>query len=361
MFTQFDSTDVTTRLRQKAQAKHYDIIADAKRLHDFLTPSLLVTRDPFLIYQVEQITLQDLKSYPPDIFFIFGNNNLDQVSDMADKYRFLADPQSSSRPPKKIIISGLGGHGTIAGPIFGRSEAATMARKFEECIPSIGQHILIEETATNTGANIRLADEMMYKLMENNNINPRHIHLSGDYCGALRQLWSYLGQSENIWWHSISILPPAWEKIQRICYGNEKDTYINFVGCLREMGTLLDYALCTKFVSTAKLPNEPALREAMAVLVKYYNLMTGSHLKHDELADQFINLRQDKALGCTIDMNLETVKQIQAMAKYFRLMFSMIEQQHMRKLPELSVQAQSDMMDHRDGQISGPRERYHLM
>jgi hypothetical protein len=88
--------------------------------------------------------------------------------------------------------------------------------------------------------------------------------------------------------------------------------------------------------------------------------MTGKHLKHATLADEFVKLMHAKSLGNVIDAELKTVKQIQEMAAYFRLMFSMIEQQHMRKLPCLSVEKQSELIDHRDDHEYGPRARYHL-
>lgn len=324
---------------------------DAACMHSTITPSVTIFKDGKSIKEEKYVL--DAKSNPPDAIFIFGNNDLRQVDHMADIYHDLA---KKGVAPRKIYISGLGGHGTSPGPIFGKSEADTMAQRLiEQGIPS--KVIVIENKATNSGANIKLTN----KLMNDEKLSFKNILISGTPAGILRQARSYEHQAtkDNYQpkdqspvtqfydWQRISTCPPTPEKILKQYYSSANDAAINIFALLREVGSFLDYTVNSTYMSSRPLIDEKGLTATIRCFTDYYNMLTNQNINGALLARDFIAFTHQKAES-KVDPHLKNMlsKQVVAMANHFRLIFNNVELQWMKQLSkDLSLWSQSAAMD----------------
>ncbi len=357
----------------------------AKQLHEVFTPSTVITHDKNKNF-VTEITPQNKNAILQslDAILIMGNNDLHQVDHVAS----LCKHFSPTTFPI-IYISGRGGHGTVAGYIFGRTEAETIAQRLLDFgIPA--NKIVIEKNSTNTGENIRFVSDLILLnfaidrafCIENTNIQeldelkkalsdreftPRqtklleklheyvrenqivihqNILLSTTPSGLLRQLFSFEKQSVLSWKNIIS-LPPTWDMIQSKYYAEPQSATINFLGLLREVATYFDYYISTNYVSSRAI-NSKNIETAISILTENYARMKHRRLDKNELCKSLIEFAKNKEMKPidTADKSSDLYQCIKLMTDDFRQIFSNVEAQWMKSLPkEITFRAQAIKLD----------------
>jgi hypothetical protein len=319
---------------------------------DALTVSSFLAARTVLYKNSESIseeTIQDISYFianPPDAIVIMGNNDLQQVERVANIYQEL---QKHGCAPKKIYISGKGGHGTVPGAIFSYTEAQTMAVYLIQCgVPA--NSIVEERNATNSGANVKLVTELMLAHdAECYNKQPafKHIFISGTPNGILRQLKTFEKQS-NYAWEKLSTFPPNGKELEEQYYSENyanTDSVLNFVCALRELANFMKYAVATDFMSARPVENLGQLQAAIAVMVKYYNHGAKENIDPAQLYAEYITVCENKRNGKAED-NAKLIEKLNKIFGYFSGLFNKCEEYWMQHLPaDISFNEQADILN----------------
>jgi hypothetical protein len=168
VFARTSQTDVVMRLNSVIKKinhpirhmPNHDVTSilhfHAGTMHKLLTPSVKIQRDKKTGLVTETAySFAEFKKNPPDIIFIMGNNDLRQVSFVAELYAALVREKSPKLP--KIYVSGYGGHGTMHDPVFSLTEGATMVKRLlDQGVPQ--ENIVVEYDAVDTGRNVKYMD-----------------------------------------------------------------------------------------------------------------------------------------------------------------------------------------------------------
>lgn len=371
------------QLKIKYGNKSFDhLISSAKQLHQFFSKSICISKSN----TVQPLTLHDVQANPPTSIVIMGNNDLHHVEHIASLYYSI---NSQYRP--KIYISGMGGHGTTAGYIFGKTEAETFSQRLHELgIPA--DAITLDCHATNTGENVRNISNLMLvdyfishdelkidanksqlKLLKNslqlNNLtqtdsillnqlysyaNKHHIIpeqrilISGTPAALFRQLSCFEKKSPLIL-SDIMTIAPSFEKIQKHYYEDYHATLINFFGMLREAASYLYFYARSDYLSNKTLADDE-IRSAIECLVDYYHLLSRRHINPEKLSNQYIEFANLKKQGLMDKSgpDSELTKNITEIGTFFRELFTRVEQRWMPQLPQdIDIQDQAEKLNPR--------------
>ncbi|EKD54890.1 MAG: hypothetical protein ACD_60C00036G0002 [uncultured bacterium] len=361
---------------------------EAKIFHEAFTPSTEFYKNGNKIYQSD--INEQKRNTVPDKLWIFGNNDLHQVTRMAGEYhKYL-----KLNPFLETNVCSFGGHATIEGPIFGPSEADTM----ENHLINLGvnpSNIIKENESTNTGENIELMEEKL-KISKGcekvEDVIHGNIEISATPIASYRQALSVIRQAKGSWSRIICTSPiQVWpnfddEKKEDLYnrlteeqkketlfyqyYSTPKKAAINFLYSLRETSTFLVYTINTDFLFPLKIKDEENFKKCIEITVKYYNEFSGEEIDAEKLADVFIsfNLLQSEIWGWGYQDNkffpmplreltheekekyenyLKIIKKpIEAISDYFRKAFFRTEELWLKQLPpKIDVKEQAEKMD----------------
>lgn len=349
-----------------------EIINDSRRLIKFLSSPLSLVREKQSNHY-KKVTIENtadfmITDYPknfPDVIFVPGNNDLSQLDDLIYNLFLLkkklienhiehVDEKIASIP---IVISGKGGHGVTAGPIFVTTEAEAMHQHLKNRILYVNRELkhtfYLEKEAGNSGANVDFTKSIMRKIAlekqkEEQGLN---VWLVPTPVGGIRQLLTVSKQSgettekggKGYILNQVYMLPNP-DKIIRHYFNlnHQEELGINFFAALRETMNYINYMLNNDFIS----PNAPDLndlRDALSIAFKYYKRFTHNKIINEEESIQtiinFAALKEEKG-GIkhleerdkeSIKMTAEDINQI---IQYFLHAFAQIERQYMDYLPE---------------------------
>lgn len=286
---------INTLQRAVSAIPKESLIQDMTVLHKALAPHIAVVQGENGFNAVANgVDIKTDENFTKaDTAIIMGSNDLWQVTSFYfDIYSKL--PQETQKN-LKIYISGFGGHGTTNGPIFGHTEASTMAKWLVDFgVPQ--ENIIIESNATNSGQNIQFCD----KLFEENNHTPKKLIISGTPAADYRQILTALGQSKySANFESLAMSPsPRWETEY---FDSKKSSTIYTLCFLRELGSYVAYTLTSQFIAPIPLHDEKAFKEGMVTTLNYYNTLAKpesllSKLTIEKLADDYLAFSKEKAL-----------------------------------------------------------------
>src|SRR3990167_2485138 len=368
-----DQKDFLTLLSRKLREKNLDVLAtlqaDAKIMHDVLTPSIKLYKDKdakiHLTEIKEKLEEQKELSDLPDVLWLFGSNDLTQVDFIATLYHRLA---KHKRP--KVYVCSFGGHGTKDGPIFGLSEAETFSARLRDLGVLVD---VIERHSTNTGENVTFTEEIIKKKITEKIVkekiekgegeeivnNMKHedvVLISGTPSALWRQLLTVGKQSTLLWKKIICVSPVKYgENLIDQYYSSIPAALINFLYALREVATFLSYTLNKDFLLPIKITNEEKFKACIEVAIKYYNFLTNQNLKGEEFAKQFILLNTTQSAAYPRKLTKQEIKAlnisllvnyVEPIGDYFRDAFFKTETLWMKQLsPHLTVREQAEIVD----------------
>lgn len=326
------------------------VISDAITLHTFITPSTTIVRDEKgkITESPYQLDAKNL----PDAFFVFGNNDLKVMDNVAKRY---FECKKHGKAPI-IFVSGLGGHATASGHIFGKSEAETIQHRLLALgVPK--EAIIIETKAKNSGQNVEFTDAIM-KSMTNHQFD--HILIFGSPTNVGRQIRTYEQQSTYPW-KRISTQSPTVAEIKHTYYQNKKNAAINMIAILCEIGKFLSYTLNDNYMSARAVINEDQLKAAAKIFFEYYKILRQRNIDSDKLTNSFIanyhesirsraTAKTPDAIAAELTMrrSTPTAKLIKQLDIEFRAIFQIMEYQWVPKLPAgLTMWEQDQCMQRR--------------
>lgn len=321
---------------------------DAKTLINALAPQTIIQKNSSGQISERSIAKDPMKEMSekniwPDAILIMGNNDLKQVDNVANIYKNLVE---QGHPPKRIYISGYGGHGTSLGYIFGSTEAEAMQRRLVDLGVPL-DIIRVETEAIDSGKNVQYTSKMMLDEMKadkTGKLKFNNILISGTPAGLLRQGRSFEKQAKDFPWMTIITLPPSATEIDELYHATELGTMINMMCLMREAASFLIYSVTSQYMSPREVPNDKTLTEAIYVFVDYYNLLTNNVIHKEKFANDFIEYSK-KLAACTNSQEIEKlqasykdtslVKDIKEMSNYLRTSFEAIERETMKYIPNV--------------------------
>ncbi|KTD56557.1 hypothetical protein Lsan_2717 [Legionella santicrucis] len=349
-----------------------EFLKDASTLIKFLSPSLAMVKNEegnhykkLVIENTIDFIVNDYPKNTPDVIFIPGNNDLSQLDDLVYTLFLLkkkliknnienAEEIIAAIP---IVISGKGGHGVTAGPIFATTEAEAMHYYLKKRLlygkNGLKNPIYLEKEAENTGANIDFTKPIMRQIAletqkEEQGLN---VWLVPTPVGGMRQLFTVSKQSGDTTkkggkgynLHQVYILPDR-NKIIRDYFNinNQEDAGINLFAALRETINYVSYMLNNDFMSP-NAPDPDDLREALTITFKYYKCLTKNTIKREESIIEaiikFSVLKEEKGGMSYLEKKDKQLinsikKDMKSIIQYFLNAFAQIERQHMEYLPE---------------------------
>jgi len=351
------------------------ISQDAMVLMDYLTTPVTLKRtqrevkDGKVVYRAKEEVISDNSKYLqqniPHVIFFPGNNDLTQVEEAmfllhklkVDLTNKLGQKEAETIVSKiPIVVSGLGGHGVTAGPIFASSEASAIGHYIEKFLQykyCDKNRIYLEEKATNTGANVELSKPYM-QLIESKAILTEKsykglkIWLAPSPCGGLRQVATFSQQAEPGYKVSEVYLLANKKNIQKKYFSiNKTDSIINLFAALRETVSHLSYMIDSDFMSS-HAPNSKQMKDAIDIVVDYYIMLNSNCIPENfskVLKDGFVafSKQKEKAGGLQwlnsesqhlADMLSVSFKPIKV---YFQTVFKQVERQHMDHLGDMGL------------------------
>ncbi|KTD55487.1 hypothetical protein Lsai_2346 [Legionella sainthelensi] len=359
-----------TLLHSKTNEEEF--LTDASKLIKFLAPPLAMIKKKqgnhykkLAIENTIDFLVHDYPENIPDVIFIPGNNDLSQLDDLVHTLFLLkkklinnniesAEEIITSIP---IVISGKGGHGVTAGPIFATTEAEALHYYLKKRLlygkSGLKNQIYLEKEAENTGANIDFTKPIMRQIARETQKEEQglNVWLVPTPVGGMRQLFTVSKQSgdttmkggEGYNLHQVYILPDRKRIIHNYFnINNQEESGINFFAALRETVNYVNYMLNNDFMSP-NAPDPEDLKEALTITFKYYKRLTKNKITREEsIIEAIIKFSQlkeakggmsyfrekDKPLINFIKENMKPITQ------YFLNAFKQIERQHMEYLPE---------------------------
>ncbi len=201
---------------------------------------------------------QDPEYQKATVFIINGNNDLKQVEQACKE--FLAHP---NRENMHMYISGFGGHGTMRGPIFAKTEAETMGRlAINLGIPADKLHL--ETDATNSGENVGFLNRMI----KSKQPEAQHFVMSGTNAAVFRQVLTLAGQSTELDIKSISTVPT--DRPIEDYMSDMEDGKVYALCYMRELATQVVYAMKTKYLAACDHVEKEDLKKSLRLCIKYY-------------------------------------------------------------------------------------------
>ncbi|MCH9630784.1 MAG: hypothetical protein S4CHLAM37_07900 [Chlamydiia bacterium] len=283
---------------------------------------------------------------------VMGSNDIHQVSAFHRNVWSKLTPEEQK--DFKIYISGYGGHGTMSGPIFGQTEAATMAKWLVDLgVPA--ENIEIEPNATNSGQNVQFADEFFRADEYFGEQPPRNIIVSGTPAGCYRQVLSLLKQSEYGGDFETLTLHPT-EDPTGDYFDDESKKHIYALSYFRELGSYVAYSVGSQYIAPIPVHHEADLKAGIVETLKFYNkLQPASEQMPDDvcleeatrIANLFVEFQNEKAALTDNGQKTLTAGEMDALkAKYkdvtdvfgpvnsfFRGAFGDIEAVEMERIP----------------------------
>lgn len=335
---------VQTRMQRVPRAK---LMKSMTVMHRALAPHMVIkkTREGFKATNKPSDAAECREIQTADAAIIMGSNDIRQVDSF---FRNVwSKLPKAKRESFKIYISGFGGHGTMSGPIFGHTEASSMAKwLFDLGVPQ--ENIIIEPNATNSGENVQFIDDYFDQQPEG---APKKVILSGTPAGCLRQSLTLIQQSRyGQEFESVIVHPSKEWKADYFAEG-DKD-FIYALSYFRELGSYVVYSINSPFIAPIPVfeKKEKSLENAIIETLKYYNKLSGGEISTAEMkkiAQRYVKFQNRKAKlskNGTQPLSSQQMKSLKEefsditavfndVNKFFRETFAAVEDLFMERIP----------------------------